>query len=76
MPVQTPSPFAELTPHEIQVAQLVGEGRTNREIAAALFIAPKTVEHHVSRILRKPGLRRRAELARVVGTLSSTESAG
>ena len=71
VPVQAPARFAELTPHEVQVAQLVGDGRTNREIAAALFIAPKTVEHHISRIFKKLGLRRRAELARVAGALST-----
>lgn len=69
VPVRTPLVFTELTAHELQVAQLAGEGRTNREIAAALFIAPKTVEHHLTRIFRKLGLRRRAELARVAGEL-------
>jgi DNA-binding NarL/FixJ family response regulator len=36
---------------------------TNREIAAALFLSPKTIEHHVSAILLKLGVRRRAALA-------------
>jgi DNA-binding CsgD family transcriptional regulator len=55
----------ELTQHEIQVALLVAEGRTNKEVAAALFVAPKTIEHHLSAIFRKLGVRRRTELARV-----------
>jgi DNA-binding NarL/FixJ family response regulator len=54
-----------LTPHEIQVARLVAEGRTNREVAAALFLAPKTIEHHLSTIFRKLDVKRRTELARV-----------
>ena len=53
----------ELTAHELQVALMVAEGRTNREVAAALFLAPKTIEHHLSTIFRKLGIRRRTELA-------------
>jgi DNA-binding CsgD family transcriptional regulator len=53
----------ELTPHELQVALMVAQGRTNREVAGALFLAPKTVEHHLSAIYRKLGVRRRGELA-------------
>jgi DNA-binding NarL/FixJ family response regulator len=54
---------SELTAHELQVALMVAEGRTNREVAAALFLAPKTIEHHLSAIFRKLGIRRRTELA-------------
>jgi DNA-binding NarL/FixJ family response regulator len=43
---------------------LVAEGRTNREVAAALFVTPKTVEANLSRIYRKLGVRSRTELAR------------
>ncbi|HEY8584453.1 MAG TPA: helix-turn-helix transcriptional regulator, partial [Capillimicrobium sp.] len=53
----------ELTPHELQVALLVAEGRTNREVGAALFLSPKTIEHHLSAIYRKLGLRSRTQLA-------------
>ena len=52
-----------LTSQETRVALLVARGRTNRDIAAALFLSPKTVEHHVTSILRKRGLRSRTELA-------------
>jgi DNA-binding NarL/FixJ family response regulator len=44
---------------------LVAEGRTNREVAASLFLAPKTIEHHLSAIYRKLDVKRRTELARV-----------
>ncbi|MDR9371501.1 LuxR C-terminal-related transcriptional regulator, partial [Conexibacter sp. JD483] len=53
----------ELTPHERRVALLVAEGRTNPEVAAELYITRKTVEHHLSQIYRKLGLRSRTELA-------------
>jgi len=57
---------AELTPHELRVAQLVAQGLTNRETAAALFVSAKTVEHHLRNVFRKLGIRRRAELARMM----------
>ena len=54
----------QLTPCELQVALRVAEGLTNREVAAAIFLSPKTVEHHLSAIYRKLGIRSRTELAR------------
>ena len=53
----------ELTPHELQVALLVAQGLTNREVGTALFLSPKTIEHHLSAIYRKLGLRSRTQLA-------------
>jgi DNA-binding CsgD family transcriptional regulator len=52
----------ELTPQELQVALQVARGLTNREIAQALFLSPKTVEFHLTRIYRKLDLNARAEL--------------
>ena len=52
-----------LTSQETRVALLVARGQTNRGIAAALFLSPKTVEHHITSILRKRGLKSRTELA-------------
>jgi DNA-binding CsgD family transcriptional regulator len=63
-----------LTAQEARVALLVAKGRTNREIAASLFLSPKTVEHHVTAALRKTGVRTRTELA--VALASSGEPAG
>jgi DNA-binding NarL/FixJ family response regulator len=54
---------AGLTRSELAVAQLAASGASNREIAEALFITPKTVERHVSRALAKLGARNRTELA-------------
>ena len=53
-----------LSPSELRVAGLVAEGRTNREIAAALFLSETTVASHLSRIYAKLGIRSRTELAR------------
>ena len=44
----------------------VAEGATNREAAAALFLSPKTVEHHLGRAFPKLGVSNRAQLARLV----------
>ena len=54
-----------LTPTELRVAELVGSGRTNSEVAEALFIGVRTVESHLTRIYRKLGVRSRAQLARM-----------
>jgi DNA-binding CsgD family transcriptional regulator len=56
-----------LTPSERRVAELVATGMTNRAIASALFISPKTVEANVARIYRKLEIPSRAALARYVG---------
>jgi DNA-binding CsgD family transcriptional regulator len=53
----------ELTPSERRIAVLVAEGRTNREVAAALYITEHTVATALTRIYRKVGVRSRAELA-------------
>jgi DNA-binding CsgD family transcriptional regulator len=53
----------ELTPTERQVAELVAEGRSNREVADALFITVRTVESNLTRIYSKLRLRSRSELA-------------
>ena len=60
---RAPSPD-ELTPSEERVADLVADGHTNREVAAALVVTVRTVESHLSHIYRKLGVRSRTELAR------------
>jgi len=54
-----------LTDRQLEVVGLLGEGRTNPQIAAALHISPKTVGHHVSAVLDKLGVADRHEAARV-----------
>ncbi len=58
-------PLDALTPRELDVFQLMAEGRTNREIAAGLFISEKTASVHVSHILAKLGVRSRVQAVAV-----------
>ncbi len=53
----------ELTDREREIAQLVAAGRSNKQVAAAVFLSEKTVEHHLSRVYAKLGVRSRTELA-------------
>jgi DNA-binding CsgD family transcriptional regulator len=57
------SSAGELTPAELRVAELVAEGRTNREAASLLVLSEHTVDSHLRRVYRKLGVRSRAELA-------------
>ena len=59
-----PRGAGELTAAERRVAELVGQGLSNREVASALFLSAKTVEFHLRNIFRKLGVRSRTELAR------------
>jgi len=56
-------PLAELTAQEQKVLALVGQGLTNRQIGAELFLAEKTVKNYVSSLLSKLGLERRVQAA-------------
>jgi DNA-binding CsgD family transcriptional regulator len=56
-----------LTPTERRVAELASQGRSNKEIAAALFVTPKTVDTQLSRIYRKLGVHSRTALAHRLG---------
>ena len=57
-----------LTPREIEVARLIAQGYTSREIAKALSISVRTVEFHRANLMSKLGLRSRVELIRYVET--------
>jgi DNA-binding CsgD family transcriptional regulator len=63
---RAPEPLGALSERERQVALAATEGRTNREIAADLFLSPRTVELHLASAYRKLGIRRRSELGRIV----------
>ncbi len=67
-----PGGIAELTPSEQRVGQLAASGLTNREVAAALFVSPKTVEANLARVYEKLEIRSRAELGRRMAEMSHT----
>ena len=59
-----PSSLEQLTRQELQVLSAVAQGITNREVAAQLFISPRTVDHHLRSIFQKLGVSSRSELIR------------
>jgi DNA-binding CsgD family transcriptional regulator len=61
-----------LSGREREIAELVAEGRTNREIGADLFLSEKTVEGHLTRIFAKLGVTSRVEVAEAVGRTRAT----
>jgi DNA-binding CsgD family transcriptional regulator len=63
-----------LTSAEQRVAELAASGMTNRDVAATLFISPKTVEHNLARVYRKLGIHSRAELGQRINHLNLGES--
>jgi len=64
-----------LTPSELRVARLAAEGRTNREVAQALYVTPKAVEYHLANAYRKLQIGGRGELAGALAKGPSSEVA-
>jgi DNA-binding NarL/FixJ family response regulator len=60
-----------LSPRELEIAELVTVGKTNRQIAAELFLSEKTVETHLSHVFAKLGISSRAAVA---GELAAAEA--
>jgi DNA-binding CsgD family transcriptional regulator len=60
-----PSTALALTPQELQVARFVAQGLPTREVAAQLFLSPRTIDFHLRNVFAKLGIRSRTELARI-----------
>jgi len=75
-PPTTDPRLEALTPQERRVLDQIAEGKTNRQIGEALFLAEKTVKNYVSNLLAKLGMQRRTEAAAFAARLAERRATG
>jgi DNA-binding CsgD family transcriptional regulator len=68
------SGWASLTPAELDVVRLVSEGLGNKDVATRLFISPRTVQSHLTRVYTKLGLSSRVQLAQEAARRSTSSN--
>jgi DNA-binding CsgD family transcriptional regulator len=72
---RTVQTLSELTPQEVQVARLAADGQTNPEIGAQLFLSPRTVEWHLTKLFGKLGISSRKQLRSALSDAGQPSSA-
>jgi len=75
-PAPEADPLADLTGQERRILELISEGMTNRQIAAEMYLAEKTVKNYVSHLLAKLGMARRSEAAAYAARLAERRRGG
>lgn len=75
-PAPATDPLSDLSPQERRILELIADGLTNRQIAAEMYLAEKTVKNYVSRLLAKLGMSRRSEAAAYAARLEERSRHG
>jgi DNA-binding CsgD family transcriptional regulator len=71
-----PSTRGDLTAQELQIARFVAQGFSNREVAAQLFLSPRTIDFHLRNVFRKLGLSSRTQLAPIASEWANENDVG
>ncbi len=71
-----PAAVEQLTPQELQIVQIVRTGATNKQVAARLYLSPRTIDYHLRKVFVKLGLSSRAELITLTAQHSELDPTG